>query len=64
VKKWLDTARDPRWKRPYTALTYLPMIELLKYLRANGFKTYIVTGAARISFGCIPKRCTGFHLSR
>jgi hypothetical protein len=36
VKKWLDTARDPRWKRPYTELTYLPMIELLKYLRANG----------------------------
>jgi hypothetical protein len=39
VKKWLDTAKDPRWKRPYTELTYLPMIELLKYLRANGFKT-------------------------
>jgi phosphoglycolate phosphatase-like HAD superfamily hydrolase len=47
VKKWLDTARDPRWKRPYTALTYLPMIELLKYLRANGFKTYIVTGGGQ-----------------
>jgi hypothetical protein len=37
VKKWLDTARDARWNRPYTELTYLPMIELLKYLRANGY---------------------------
>jgi len=47
VKTWLAKARDPRWKRPYTELTYLPMIELLKYLRANGFKTYIVTGGGQ-----------------
>jgi haloacid dehalogenase-like hydrolase len=47
VKKWLDTARDPRWKRSYTELTYLPMIELLKYLRANGYRTYIVTGGGQ-----------------
>jgi phosphoglycolate phosphatase-like HAD superfamily hydrolase len=47
VKRWLNTARDPRWKRPYTELTYLPMIELLKYLRANGYKTYIVTGGGQ-----------------
>ena len=47
AKKWLDTARDPRWKRPYTELTYLPMIELLKYLRANGYRTYIVTGGGQ-----------------
>jgi phosphoglycolate phosphatase-like HAD superfamily hydrolase len=47
AKRWLDTARDPRWKRPYTELTYLPMIEVLKYLRANGFKTYIVTGGGQ-----------------
>jgi phosphoglycolate phosphatase-like HAD superfamily hydrolase len=47
VKKWLGTARDARWKRPYTELTYLPMIELLKYLRANGYKTYIVTGGGQ-----------------
>jgi phosphoglycolate phosphatase-like HAD superfamily hydrolase len=44
VAKWLGTAKDPRWKRPYTELTYAPMIELLKYLRENHFKTYIVTG--------------------
>jgi haloacid dehalogenase-like hydrolase len=47
AKKWLDTARDPRWKRRYTELTYLPMIELLKYLRANGYRTYIVTGGGQ-----------------
>jgi phosphoglycolate phosphatase-like HAD superfamily hydrolase len=45
--KWLDTARDPRWKRPYTELTYQPMQEVLKYLRANGYRTYIVTGGGQ-----------------
>jgi hypothetical protein len=47
AKKWLDSARDPRWKRPYTELTYLPMQEVLKYLRASGYKTYIVTGGGQ-----------------
>jgi phosphoserine phosphatase len=47
AKKWLDTAKDPRWKRPYTELTYLPMQEVLKYLRANGYRTYIVTGGGQ-----------------
>ena len=47
AKKWLETAKDPRWKRPYTELTYLPMQEVLKYLRANGYKTYIVTGGGQ-----------------
>jgi phosphoglycolate phosphatase-like HAD superfamily hydrolase len=47
AKKWIETARDPRWKRPYTELTYLPMLEVLHYLRANGFKTYIVTGGGQ-----------------
>ena len=47
VKKWLATAKDPRWKRPYTELTYLPMQEVLRYLRANGYKTYIVTGGGQ-----------------
>jgi hypothetical protein len=44
VTDWLATARDPRFKRPYTELVYQPMIELLAYLRANGFKTFIVSG--------------------
>src|SRR5207342_2781898 len=47
AKKWIAEARDPRWKRPYTELTYLPMQEVLKYLRANGYKTYIVTGGGQ-----------------
>jgi len=47
VRDWLAKARDPRWHRPYTELTYLPMVELLKYLRANGYKTYIVTGGGQ-----------------
>lgn len=44
VKDWLATAKHPRFKRPYTELVYQPMIELLSYLRANSFKTYIVSG--------------------
>jgi phosphoglycolate phosphatase-like HAD superfamily hydrolase len=47
AKPWLATARDPRWKRPYTELTYQPMQEVLQYLRANGYKTYIVTGGGQ-----------------
>ena len=47
VKKWLADAKDPRWKRPYTDLTYLPMQEVLKYFRASGYKTYIVTGGGQ-----------------
>jgi phosphoglycolate phosphatase-like HAD superfamily hydrolase len=47
AKSWLETAKDPRWKRPYTELTYLPMLEVLKYLRANGYRTYIVTGGGQ-----------------
>jgi phosphoglycolate phosphatase-like HAD superfamily hydrolase len=47
AKKWLGSARDARWNRPYTELTYLPMLELLKYLRASGYRTYIVTGGGQ-----------------
>jgi phosphoglycolate phosphatase-like HAD superfamily hydrolase len=47
VKKWLDEARDPRWKRPYTELTYVPMIEVLGFMRSKGYKTYIVTGGGQ-----------------
>ena len=44
VKDWLATARHPKFKRPYTDLVYQPMLELLAFLRANDFKTYIVSG--------------------
>jgi phosphoserine phosphatase len=47
ARKWLEAAKDPRWKRPYTELTYLPMQEVLQYLRANSYKTYIVTGGGQ-----------------
>ena len=44
VRQWVKTARHQTLKRPYTELVYQPMLELLAYLRANGFKTYIVSG--------------------
>ncbi len=44
VTGWLATAKHPKFKRPYTECIYQPMLELLAYLRANGFKTYIVSG--------------------
>ena len=67
VKQWLADAKDPRWKKPYTELTYQPMQEVLKYLRANGFKTYIVTGGgqdfvrvyAEQTYGIPPEQVVG-----
>lgn len=44
VTDWFATARHPKFKRPYNEITFLPMRELLDYLRNNGFKTYIVSG--------------------
>ena len=67
ARKWLDEAKDPRWKRPYTELTYQPMQEALKYLRDNGYKTYIVTGGgqdfvrvyAEKTYGIPPEQVVG-----
>jgi phosphoglycolate phosphatase-like HAD superfamily hydrolase len=67
VKEWLATAKDPRWHRPYTELTYQPMQEVLQYMRANGFKTYIVTGGgqdfvrvyAEQTYGIPPEQVVG-----
>ena len=47
VKEWIAKARDPRWHRPFTELTYQPMQEVLHYLRDNGYKTFIVTGGGQ-----------------
>jgi phosphoglycolate phosphatase-like HAD superfamily hydrolase len=47
AKKWLTTAKHPRWNRLRTDLIYQPMLEVLQYLRGNGFKTYIVTGGGQ-----------------
>ena len=44
VKDWMASARHPKFNRPYTELVYQPMVELLAYLRANDFKTFIVSG--------------------
>jgi len=44
VEQWLATAQHPRFERPYTDLVYQPMLELLDYLRANDFKTFITSG--------------------
>jgi len=70
VKQWLADAKHPRWKKPYTELTYLPMQEVLKYLRANGYKTYIVTGGgqdfvrvyAEQTYGIPPEQVVGTAL--
>ncbi len=47
VGRWLATARHPRFRRAYTELAYLPMLEVMRFLRTNGFKTYIVTGGGQ-----------------
>jgi phosphoglycolate phosphatase-like HAD superfamily hydrolase len=47
VRQWLATARHPKFQRPYTELVYAPMLETMKYLRANGYRTYIVTGGGQ-----------------
>jgi len=47
VQEWLAKARHPRFQRPYTGLVYQPMLEVMQYLRNNGFKTYIVTGGGQ-----------------
>jgi phosphoglycolate phosphatase-like HAD superfamily hydrolase len=44
VKDWIATAKHPATKQPFTKMVYQPMLELLAYLRANGFKTFIVSG--------------------
>jgi hypothetical protein len=66
VTDWLATARHPRFKRPYTELIYQPMLELLVYLRANGFKTFIVSGGVEFmrpwtekAYGIPPEQVIG-----
>jgi phosphoserine phosphatase len=67
VADWAATAMHPRFKRPYTEVVYKPMRELLDYLRANGFKTYIVSGGsvefmrvfAERSYGIPPEQVVG-----
>ena len=46
-RKGLETAKHPRWNRPYTDLTYQPMQEVLRYFRDSAYRTYIVTGGGQ-----------------
>ena len=67
VRDWLASAEHPRFKRPYLRLVYQPMVELLEYLRANGFKTFIVSGGgvdfmrpwAEGAYGIPPEQVVG-----
>ncbi len=67
VDKWLAASKNHRWDRPYTDLTYQPMQEVMQYLRANGYKTYIVTGGgqdflrvyAEQTYGIPPEQIVG-----
>ena len=59
AREWFATARHPRFNRPYTDLAYQPMVELLGHLRANGFKTYIVSGGGIEFMRVISERLYG-----
>lgn len=70
VREWLATAKNPQTGLPYTQMVYQPMLELLDYLRANGFKTYIVSGGglefmrawAQDVYGIPPEQVIGSSL--
>ena len=64
ITDWLATARHPKLKRPYTECIYQPMVELLSYLRANGFKTYIVSGGGVEFMRPWTEKDTEFHPSK
>ena len=59
VKNWLAKARHPRFQRPYTDLVFQPMLEVLQYLRENGFKTYIVSGSGKQFLGTFTQQAYG-----
>lgn len=71
VREWLATARHPRFERPYTELVFQPMLELLDYLRANGFRTWIVSGGgveflrvfAEAAYGVPPEQVVGSSIA-
>jgi phosphoserine phosphatase len=71
VKDWIATAKNPKTGRLYTEMTYQPMHELLAYLRANGFKTFIVSGGgvefmrpwAEQTYGIPPEQVVGSSIN-
>ncbi len=64
VKQWLAAAKHPRWRRPYTELTYQPMQEVLKYLRTTATRPTSSPAAARTSCAFTPSRPTASRRSR
>jgi phosphoserine phosphatase len=70
VRRWIATARHPSTGEPYTAMVFQPMLELLAYLRANGFRTYIVSGGdvafmrpwSQAVYGVPPEQVIGTRL--
>jgi phosphoserine phosphatase len=70
AKAWLASAKHKRWERPYTDLVYQPMLEVMRYLRANGYRVYFVTGGgqafvrtyAEKVYGVPPERVIGSAL--
>jgi len=67
VRQWIATAKHPKYRRPYTELVYQPMLELMRYLQRNGFRSYIVTGGGQEfvrafsmeTYGIPPERVIG-----
>jgi phosphoglycolate phosphatase-like HAD superfamily hydrolase len=64
VKTWLGTAKHPRFQRPYADLVYPPMLELLADVRAQGFKTFIVSGGGVEFMRAFAERVYGIPPSR
>ena len=72
VGEWIQKTRHPRFDRPYTELVYQPMLELLDYLRANGFKTFIVSGGGiefmrpwvEDVYGIVPEQVIGSRIKK
>lgn len=71
VSEWISTARHPRFDRPYDSLIYQPMVELMDYLRDNGFQTWIVSGGgadfmrpwADDAYGIPPQQIIGSQIA-
>jgi phosphoserine phosphatase len=70
VRSWIATAKHPRFNRPYADMVYQPMLEVMRYLRDHGYRTYIVTGGgqdfvrayAQQVYGIPPERIIGSAL--
>jgi len=60
VRQWLATAKHPRYQRPYTDLVYLPMLEVVAWLRENGFRTFMVTGGGQLFVRAYASEVYGF----